>query len=65
MASGSSIMSALFGDGGGIYATTLEGSVIRVGTPSQGDPGSGSGPPTPVGGGGTGLVKRQWWKQVQ
>lgn len=65
VASGSSIMSALFGDGGGIYATTLEGSVIRVGTPSQGDPGSGSGPPTPVGGGGTGLVKRQWWKQVQ
>jgi hypothetical protein len=62
--SGSSIISALFGDNGAMYAASLSGEVIRVGTPTVTDAGG-----TPAGGGPTpptpsDKVRRRSWRQI-
>lgn len=60
----SSVVSSLFVNQGALYATTLEGNVVRVGTPTQPDattapPPSSSPPPNT-----TPPVKRRTWREL-
>jgi hypothetical protein len=60
---GSSVVSSLFGDGGALYATTLSGEIIRVGTPSQ--PNATTDPPTaPPTTTATQPIKRRTWREI-
>jgi hypothetical protein len=57
VATTSSIVSSLFGSAGALYATTLQGKAIRVGTPTSG---TGSTSPTDH----SKPVRRRAWRQV-
>lgn len=59
-----SVVSSLFGDQGALYATTLSGEVVRVGTPTQ--PDATTEPPTglPNGGAQTQPIKRRTWREL-
>lgn len=60
----SSVVSSLFVNQGAVYATTLEGNIVRVGTPAQPDattaPPASATPPTNT----TPPVKRRTWREL-
>jgi hypothetical protein len=60
----SSVVSSLFGDQGALYATTLSGEVVRVGTPTQADATTDDPTGTPNNGDETQPVKRRTWREL-
>jgi len=60
----SAVVSSLYGDQGALYATTLSGEIIRIGTPTQ--PDATTEPPTgtPNNGNTTQPIKRRSWREL-
>jgi hypothetical protein len=60
----SAMVSSLYGDQGALYATTLSGEMIRVGTPTQPDATPDPPTSTPATGAETAPVKRRSWREI-